>query len=217
MRHMDYYGHLENKWLKAHFDMYYHTIVPGFNYTLGIGDAAYFWYYGPESQLYFLDSYVMKNGSGNWLADTIRKHRPYHPISSFVSLHTDFIFYNASIPKVPPIGFNTKRHHTFDDWGVATYSSGALLDDKATYVTFKSSAIRGKYMHDLSLEYPEFVRATNPGHEHPDQNSFTLTFLGDMFLTDGLYGPKYTKANNVHMFYPSKVNYFVYIQSGIEI
>ena len=201
---MDYYGHLENEWLKAHFNMYYHTIAPGFNYTLGIGDAANFLYYGPESQLYILDSYVLMNGTANWLADTIMKHRPNYIIP--VALHTDFIFYNASIPKVPPKDFDTKRHHTFLDWGVATYSSRALLNDKATYVTFKSSAIRGKHMHNLSLQYPEFINSTNPGHEHPDQNSFTLTFLGDMFITDGFYGPKLTKANNVHMFYPSKVS-----------
>ena len=213
MRHLSYEGHLENNWLKAHFNMYYYTILPGFDYTLGIGDSAEFWYYGPESQLYFLESYIMKNGSGNWLADTIRKKRPYHYIPSLVSLHTDFIFYNATFSNVPPGDFNTYRHHTFRDWGVVTYSSGPFLDDSTTFVTFKSSALRGEYIHLLSLRYPEFIESTNPGHEHPDQNSFTLTFLGDMFITDGFYGVKYTMSNNVHMFYPSRVgllaSYFI--------
>ena len=206
VRHLDCHVHLDNEWLKAQYNMYYYTILPGFNYTVGIADSAKFWYYGPESQLYFLDSYIMRNGSGNWLADVIRKNRPKHQLSPFVSLHTDFIFYNASIPNVPPSDSHTHRHHAFEDWGVVTYSSGPLTDEKTTFATFKSSAIRGKYVHDLTLEYPEFIDKTNPGHEHPDQNSFTLTFLGDMFITDGFYGMKYSQSNNVHMFYPSEVD-----------
>ena len=58
VRHLDCHVHLDNEWLKAQYNMYYYTILPGFNYTVGIADSAKFWYYGPESQLYFLDSYI---------------------------------------------------------------------------------------------------------------------------------------------------------------
>ena len=54
-------------------------------------------------------------------------------------------------------------------------------------------------------EYPHIVKDTNPGHEHPDRNSFTLGFQGDMFITEDYYLPKHTQSNNVHMFYPSQV------------
>ena len=209
MRHFNHHGLLENTWLQKHFDMYYYTILPGFKYTVGIADAPPWWIYGPEAQLHFLDSYVLKNGSGNWLADVIRKRRTdiiEHSFTTLTTLHMDFIYYNQDLTPRPPSDFNENHLHVFDDWGVATYRSGPVLSNKTTFVTFKSSFIRGKYLHLLSRHYPEFLKLTNPGHEHPDQNSFTLTFLGDMFITEGFYSQKNTTSNNVHMFYPSNVS-----------
>ena len=204
IRHFDHYDHLRNAWLQKHFDMYYYTILPGFKYTIGIADSSPFWIYGPESQLYFLDSYVLKNGSGNWLAETIRSRRQYNRCPQVTTFHTDFTYYQSKFSSIPPRDFNTNRIHTFSDWGVVTCSSGSLQNN-STFVKFKSSSIRGEHVHHRSHLYPEFMNLINPGHEHPDQNSFTLTFLGDMFITDCFFGPKLTKANNVHMFYPSKV------------
>lgn len=44
----------------------------------------------------------------------------------------------------------------------------------------------------------------NPGHEHPDQNSFVFFPNGKPFITEALYGPKFTFLNNVLTFGPSK-------------
>ena len=46
-------------------------------------------------------------------------------------------------------------------------------------------------------------RNFNAGHEHPDQNSFTFAPNGVPFITEALYGPKYTFFNNVLMFSPA--------------
>lgn len=70
----------------------------GFQRTVAIADSNYNWFYGPESQLVFLDKFVMRNGSGNWLADQIRKNRvvegPGTPSKGqrWCTLHTEFLW-----------------------------------------------------------------------------------------------------------------------------
>ncbi|KAJ6664401.1 hypothetical protein lerEdw1_007058 [Lerista edwardsae] len=46
-------------------------------------------------------------------------------------------------------------------------------------------------------------RSFNPGHEHPDQNSFTFAPNGQVFVSEALYGPKLSHLNNVLVFAPS--------------
>lgn len=73
-------------------------LSPGFQRTVAIADSNYNWFYGPESQLVFLDKFVMRNGSGNWLADQIRKNRvvegPGTPSKGqrWCTLHTEFLW-----------------------------------------------------------------------------------------------------------------------------
>lgn len=68
---------------------------------MAIADSNYNWFYGPESQLVFLDKFVMRNGSGNWLADQIRKNRvvegPGTPSKGqrWCTLHTEFLWYDT--------------------------------------------------------------------------------------------------------------------------
>ena len=50
-----------NPWLHQHFWFMYHTILPGFRETVGIADSNFNWLYGPESQLVFLDKFVVRN------------------------------------------------------------------------------------------------------------------------------------------------------------
>lgn len=74
------------------------TILPGFQRTVAIADSNYNWFYGPESQLVFLDRYVMRNGSGNWLADLIHQNRVMEGPGQagkgqrWCTLHTEFIW-----------------------------------------------------------------------------------------------------------------------------
>lgn len=70
----------------------------GFQRTVAIADSNYNWFYGPESQLVFLDRYVLKNGSGNWLADIIRQNRVLEGPGQagrgqrWCTLHTEFLW-----------------------------------------------------------------------------------------------------------------------------
>ena len=106
-----------NIWLREHFWFLYHTILPSFTETVGIADSNQNWFYGPESQLVFLDSHVMRNGYGNWLAKKIRMLRVENSTMEgasarrFCTLHTEFIFYNASIPEKEPPNTSTPQLH----------------------------------------------------------------------------------------------------------
>lgn len=71
---------------------------PGFQRTVAIADSNYNWFYGPESQLVFLDHYVLRNGSGNWLAELIHQNRVKEGPGQagkgqrWCTLHTEFIW-----------------------------------------------------------------------------------------------------------------------------
>ncbi|TUK59357.1 Dermatan-sulfate epimerase [Bagarius yarrelli] len=139
-------SHFTHPWIHKHFHFLYRTLLPGFQRNVAIGDSNYNWFYGPESQLVFLDRYVMRNGHANFLAEQIRRHR--------------------------------------------------------------SGKLGGRAIFDIvhQQRYGEWIRGWrnfNAGHEHPDQNSFTFTPRGFPFITEALYGPKYTLLNNAVLFAPS--------------
>lgn len=77
------------------------TVSPGFQRTVAIADSNYNWFYGPESQLVFLDRYVLRNGSGNWLAELIHQNRVMEGPGQagkgqrWCTLHTEFIWWAA--------------------------------------------------------------------------------------------------------------------------
>ena len=204
-----------NIWLREHFWFLYRTILPCFTETVGIADSNSNWFYGPESQLVFLDTYVMRNGYGNWLASKIRKLRLESSSLEesfghrFSTLHTEFIFYNASIPDTEPPNASTPQLHVFEDWGVVTFGGGVLDKDgqKTTFLSFKSGVLHGRAINNIlkHKSYPWITgwRNFNPGHEHPDQGSFVFAPNGVPFITDALYGPKYTWLNNALLFGPT--------------
>lgn len=212
-RHFDI-NHFGHPWLKQHFAFMYRTILPGFQRTVAIADSNYNWFYGPESQLVFLDKFVMRNGSGNWLADQIRRNRvvegPGTPSKGqrWCTLHTEFLWYDASLKSVPPADFGTPTLHYFEDWGVVTYGSALPAEVNRSFLSFKSGKLGGRAIYDIvhRNKYKEWIkgwRNFNAGHEHPDQNSFTFAPNGVPFITEALYGPKYTFFNNVLMFSPA--------------
>ncbi|XP_055005602.1 dermatan-sulfate epimerase isoform X2 [Boleophthalmus pectinirostris] len=204
-------SHFHHPWLLQHFAFLYRTILPGFQRTVGIADSNYNWFYGPESQLVFLDRYVLRNGSGNWLAQRIRQNRvtegPGQPAKSqrWCTLHTEFIWYDPSLSPTPPPDYGTSQLHYFEDWGVVTYGSALPARINSTFLSFKSGKLGGHAMYDIvhKNKYKEWVkgwRNFNAGHEHPDQNSFTFAPNGVPFITEALYGPKYTLLNNAVLF-----------------
>ncbi|KAM5163900.1 dermatan-sulfate epimerase isoform 1-T1 [Mantella aurantiaca] len=212
-RHFDI-DHFNHPWLKEHFAFMYRTILPGFQRTVAIADSNYNWFYGPESQLVFLDKFVMRNGSGNWLAEQIQANRvqegPGTPAKGqrWCTLYTEFLWYDASLTPTPPPDFGTPRLHLFEDWGVVTYGSSLPAEINRPFISFKSGKLGGRAIFDIvhKNKYQDWVkgwRNFNAGHEHPDQNSFTFAPNGFPFITEALYGPKYTFLNNVLMFSPS--------------
>ncbi|KAM8809578.1 dermatan-sulfate epimerase-like [Eudromia elegans] len=212
-RHFDI-NHFSHPWLKQHFAFMYRTVLPGFQRTVAIADSNYNWFYGPESQLVFLDKFVMRNGSGNWLAEQIRRNRvvegPGTPSKGqrWCTLHTEFIWYDASLHSVPPPDYGVPKLHYFEDWGVVTYGSALPAEINRPFLSFKSGKLGGRAIYDIvhKNKYKEWIkgwRNFNAGHEHPDQNSFTFAPNGVPFITEALYGPKYTFFNNVLMFSPA--------------
>ncbi|XP_062235673.1 dermatan-sulfate epimerase-like protein [Platichthys flesus] len=203
----------QNNWLLGHFWFYYATLLPGFQRTVGIADSNYNWFYGPESQLVFLDTFVMRNGTGNWLAQQIRKHRPkdgpmgQSSAQRWATLHTEYIWFNSHLTLQPPQDYGKARMHIFSNWGVVTYGAGLPIGQGNTFVSFKSSRLGGRAVYDIVHDKPyswvDGWNSFNPGHEHPDQNSFTFAPNGQVFVSEALYGPKYSYLNNVLVFSPS--------------
>ncbi|XP_030051058.1 dermatan-sulfate epimerase-like [Microcaecilia unicolor] len=207
-------NHFNHPWLKQHFAFLYRTILSGFQRTVAIADSNYNWFYGPESQLVFLDKFVMRNGSGNWLADQIQRNRiregPGSPVKGqrWCTLHTEFLWYDASLGSVPPPDFGIPKLHYFEDWGVVTYGSALPAEVNRPFLSFKSGKLGGRAIYDIvhRNKYKDWIKGWknfNAGHEHPDQNSFTFAPNGVPFITEALYGPKYTFLNNVLMFSPA--------------
>ncbi|XP_027708242.1 dermatan-sulfate epimerase-like protein [Vombatus ursinus] len=206
-------NNLENNWLKMHFWFYFATLLPGFQRTVGIADSNYNWFYGPESQLVFLDKFVLKSGAGNWLAQQIRKHRPKDgpmvpsTAQRWSTLHTEYIWYDPELTPQPPADYGTAKLHVFPNWGVVTYGAGLPNTQTNTFVSFKSGKLGGRAVYDIVHFQPyswiDGWRSFNPGHEHPDQNSFTFAPNGQVFVSEALYGPKLSHLNNVLVFAPS--------------
>ena len=212
-RHLNI-DHTSHPWLKEHFWFYFATTMPGYQRSVGIADSNHNWFYGPESQLVFLDAFVLKNGYGNWLADRIRSVKPKNPplarssSQRWATLHTEFIFYDATIKSVIPVLPNNSSTHIFSDWGVATYGGGQYLKKGNTFLSFKSSALNGEWVadvvnHKLMSHFIKGWENFNAGHEHPDQNSFVFAPNGRYFITEALYASKHTYLDNTLTFAPS--------------
>ncbi|XP_049613885.1 dermatan-sulfate epimerase isoform X1 [Syngnathus scovelli] len=207
-------SHFDHPWLLKHFSFLYRTILPGFQRTVAIADSNYNWFYGPESQLVFLDRFVMRNGSGNWLANLIHQNRVTDGIGQvgkgqrWCTLHTEFIWYDPGLIPRPPSDFGTSQLHYFEDWGVVTYGSALPTGTNRSFLSFKSGKLGGRAIFDIvhQNKYKEWIkgwRNFNAGHEHPDQNTFTFVPNGFPFITEALYGPKYTLLNNAVLFGPA--------------
>ncbi|KAM6954220.1 dermatan-sulfate epimerase [Aplochiton taeniatus] len=156
----------------------------------------------------------MRNGSGNWLAELIHQNRVVEGPGQagkgqrWCTLHTEFIWYDPGLISKPPPDFGTPRLHHFEDWGVVTYGSALPADNNRSFLSFKSGKLGGRAIFDVvhRNKYKDWIkgwRNFNAGHEHPDQNTFTFAPNGVPFITEVLYGPKYTFLNNAVLFGPT--------------
>ena len=200
---------LTNFWVKQHFDFLLGTILPGYLKVIGIGDSLSSWNYGPESQLAFLETFVLKNGEANWLISNIHSaRRKSNELGRYCTEHTEYLWYNPSIREQSPFlseGARSKLFR-FSDAGIVAYGAGR--DSNETLLSFKSGPLHGRAVY-VAMEkklFPWLVswkKSLNPGHEHPDQNSFVFYPHGKPMITEALYGPKFTFLNNGLMFGPS--------------
>uniref|UniRef100_A0AAX7VMQ4 Dermatan sulfate epimerase n=1 Tax=Astatotilapia calliptera TaxID=8154 RepID=A0AAX7VMQ4_ASTCA len=113
--------------------------------------------------------------------------------------------YDPGLVPKPPSDFGTPKLHYFEDWGVVTYGSALPVKANSSFLSFKSGKLGGRAIFDIvhKNKYKEWIkgwRNFNAGHEHPDQNSFTFAPNGVPFVTEALYGPKYTLLNNAVLF-----------------
>lgn len=116
-----------------------------------------------------------------------------------------FCRYDPGLVPKPPSDFGTPKLHYFEDWGVVTYGSALPVKANSSFLSFKSGKLGGRAIFDIvhKNKYKEWIkgwRNFNAGHEHPDQNSFTFAPNGIPFVTEALYGPKYTLLNNAVLF-----------------
>lgn len=116
-----------------------------------------------------------------------------------------FCRYDPGLVPKPPSDFGTPKLHYFEDWGVVTYGSALPVKANSSFLSFKSGKLGGRAIFDIvhKNKYKEWIkgwRNFNAGHEHPDQNSFTFAPNGVPFVTEALYGPKYTLLNNAVLF-----------------
>ena len=199
---INYYN---SNWLKKHFWYLYATVLPGYKESIGIGDSSAHWFYGPESMLAFLDRFVLRNGYGNWLASQLMKTNHAGNAQIAATYHTEFIWYDESLVEQNP---GIHDLHVFCDWGVVTLGGGS--PQNTTFLSFKSGVMHGRAINNV-VKFKLFKssingwKSFNPGHEHPDQNSFTFWPAGKPFITEAYYGPKFSFLNNVLMFSPSPV------------
>lgn len=123
------------------------------------------------------------------------------------TLHTEYIWYDPQLTPQPPAEYGTAKMHMFPNWGVVTYGAGLPNTQTNTFVSFKSGKLGGRAVYDIVHFQPyswiDGWRSFNPGHEHPDQNSFTFAPNGQVFVSEALYGPKLSHLNNVLVFAPS--------------
>ena len=187
-----------NNWLREHFHFLLHTIIPGYQFTVGFADGNLNWAYGPESHLAFLESYVNRDGRANWLHDEIRqRRRKREEINRKSVIHTEFLFYNNSFRPKPS---HEAKLHVFSDWGVITYGGG--VPRPHVFLALKCGHLHGRA---INLLRPNLNIDTllNPGHEHPDQGSFVFVTKDQAVVTEPRYGPKYTYLQNTLMFAPA--------------
>ena len=196
-------------WLKQHYDFLLGTTLPGYAQVIGIADSLKSWNYGPESQLAFLESFVLKNGEANWLISKIRTaRRKTKELGRFCTEHTEYLWYNPSIREQSPFSGERARRRLFrfSDAGIVTYGAGR--ESNETLLSFKSGPLHGRAVY-VAMEtklFPWLVswkKSLNPGHEHPDQNSFVFYPRGVPMITEAYYGPKFTFLNNELTFGPS--------------
>ena len=200
---------LTNFWFKQHYNFLLGTTLPGYHKILGIGDSSYTWFYGPESQLAFLEAFVLKNGEANWLASKIHAaRREANDPGKFCTEHTEYLWYDPSFGERSPFQGERARSKLFrfSDAGVVTYGAGT--ESNETLLSFKSGPLHGRGVYTAMEKqlFPWLVswnQCLNVGHEHPDQNSFVFYPRGTPVITEGLYGPKFTFLNNGLTFGPT--------------
>ena len=215
-----HYGtqHFDHPWLGRHFSLLLSSTLPGYGGSIGIGDSNPTWYFGPEAQLCFLDKFVLRDGTGNWLAAELRNARLRQASThgllpvDWPMLPFEYLWYAPHLQPAAPSSADISGLKVLEDWGVVTYKSGTKSD--ATFFSLKSGYTLGRGLHEVASDsaaaaadgthfYLKGFSSFNAGHEHPDQGSFTFYPLGKPFVTESFYyKPKLPHMENTWLFKP---------------
>lgn len=153
--------------------------LPGYEQNVDYGDSARYDWSGPGYILRALAS-VYRDGTAQWLADTIGESRAKHNKSKqwWKQSHyswMDILWYDSSVPPEPPDARPTQHH--FENMGIYVWREDWGSD--ATYVFVKAGPPQGKH----ALAMGKF-----PGsHIDPDQGHFMIYSRGRWIAIDEGY------------------------------
>jgi hypothetical protein len=197
-------NHLDNPWIKEHFNFLLHGSMPGFQKVVGVADGHGTYGHGPQHLLYFLDK-VTRDGRPTWLAQRIFEvfgsRLPFgKPEGS--TLLFEFMWRDPSIkPKEINQG-SSGLFHLFEDWGLATFRRG--WSSNHTFFSFRAGSPAGKSMWDLMLKGDPRMAVANVSHSHPDAGGFSFFPNGKNFIAGAGYDkPKRTALANTYTFTPT--------------
>lgn len=202
--------HTQGTFVRRLLDFYLYTTLPGARSIIQFADSDSRWAYGPVMQLRFIDTFVLRDGRANELADLIASAAaasgtPFTPSSRLSTLHTEYIFHTPALlardAATPAAARSAPALHHFADWGVVTYGCGMSLPNTTAFA-FRAGMVMGSAVLELYKRraWPWFS-LINAGHENPDQGSFVFYPRGaPLVVTPGYIKPKSSLLANTLVF-----------------
>ncbi len=151
------------------------------NCIVDLADCPRGHWYGPDHILRHLAGRY-HDGHAQWLAEQIDKANVDSPGTRWLNL----IWYDPTVPAVPPQGLPTLHH--FDDMGLVSARTG--WDGGESLLVFKCGPFIGhQAVSDFSYD-------PGGGHVHPDVGHFVLFGAGQWLIRDDGYQDKWTDQHN---------------------
>jgi hypothetical protein len=188
---IDFYTH--STWLRNVGNFILYSTLPDFTAdkcVMRYGDTRYHHWvsHGPTYQLFNLAS-EYRNPHFQWLALEMAQRG----IGTTDRMGwANLIWYDETIPTLPPDTLPTFRH--FEDTGWIT--SRSSWDQDAVMIGFKCGPFHGHAVQALYDGMTSFHQIVN-GHGHPDVNHFNIYAYGKWLAKDDGYSkPKWTSLHN---------------------
>ena len=165
----------KHPWLRQHLDFFQHALLPGYQRVVSYSQPDGVYLDGLESQLHFLDRFILRDGKASWLARQVRKSRTLRSVENREqddSLHllTELLWRDPAIEERFFSMTNFPKLHVFSTWGVATYGGGlpsghAFLSMKCGYPRYRAVNVcseRARSSSSLSDWKEDTVESLDP-------------------------------------------------------